>query len=201
MLAAAAAWDGLVDGLYSAAASFRSVILDLADGSWQGLSASSMLDSAKPYLKWIEMTAAQAEHGAVQARSAAAAYEAAVALTVSPVVIAANRSQLVSLVTTNFLGQDTPGIAATEADYSEMWAQNAAAMYGYASASLLNPFTVPAVEFTHDAAHVRDPPTLRRRRARLPRPRQIRGCIRPRLPRCGDSRRPHRHHPPRHNGH
>lgn len=71
------------------------------------------------------MAAAQVEHATVQARSAAAAYEAAVAMTVPPAVIAANRSQFVSLVTTNFLGQNTPEIAATEARYSEMWAQNA----------------------------------------------------------------------------
>jgi PPE-repeat protein len=84
MLAAAAAWDGLVDGLYSTAASFGSVILDLADDSWQGPSAASMVDAAKPYLRWMEVTAAQVEHAGVQARSAAAAYEAAVAMTVPP---------------------------------------------------------------------------------------------------------------------
>ena len=33
------------------------------------------------------------------------------------------------------LGQNTPAIAATEAQYAEMWAQDAAAMYGYAGSS------------------------------------------------------------------
>ncbi len=37
-----------------------------------------------------------------------------------------------SLVATNFLGKNTPAIAATEAHYGEMWAQDAAAMYAYA---------------------------------------------------------------------
>jgi PPE-repeat protein len=66
---------------------------------------------------------------------AAGAYEAAFAATVPPAVIAANRAQLMALIATNFLGQNTAAIAATEALYMEMWAQDAAAMYGYAGAS------------------------------------------------------------------
>jgi PPE-repeat protein len=120
-----------------------------------------MVDAAKPYLRWMAVTAVQIEHAAVQARSAAAAYEAAIAMTVPPAMIAANRSQFVSLVTTNFLAQNTPEIAATEAHYSEMWAQNAAAMYGYASSSStaaqLDPFTLPAVELADQAAQSRGP--------------------------------------------
>ena len=50
-------------------------------------------------------------------------------------MIAANRAQLASLVATNLLGQNTPAIAATEVHYAEMWAQDAAAMYGYAGSS------------------------------------------------------------------
>jgi PPE-repeat protein len=50
-------------------------------------------------------------------------------------VVAANRTQLMALIATNFLGQNTPAIAATEALYMEMWAQDAAAMYGYAGTS------------------------------------------------------------------
>jgi PPE-repeat protein len=51
------------------------------------------------------------------------------------------------LVATNFLGINTPAIMATEAQYAEMWAQDAAAMYGYAgssaAAATLTPFTAP----------------------------------------------------------
>jgi PPE-repeat protein len=51
------------------------------------------------------------------------------------------------LVATNIVGQNTPAIAATEAQYAEMWAQDAAAMYGYAGASAaattVTPFTSP----------------------------------------------------------
>ena len=68
-------------------------------------------------------------------------------MTVPPPVIAANRSLLMTLIATNVLGQNTTAIAATETDYAEMWAQDAAAMYGYAgssaAASTLTPFTSP----------------------------------------------------------
>ena len=50
-------------------------------------------------------------------------------------MIAANRTQLASLVATNIFGQNTPAIAANEAQYGEMWAQDATAMYGYAANS------------------------------------------------------------------
>jgi PPE-repeat protein len=40
-----------------------------------------------------------------------------------------------ALIATNILGQNTSAIAATEANYAEMWAQDATAMYGYASSS------------------------------------------------------------------
>jgi PPE-repeat protein len=68
-------------------------------------------------------------------------------------VIAANRALLTSLIATNVLGQNTPVIAATEAQYAEMWAQDAAAMYSYAASSAtatrLAPFT--AAPTTADA--------------------------------------------------
>ena len=50
-------------------------------------------------------------------------------------MIAANRALLAVLVATNFLGQNTPAIAANEATYAEFWAQDAVAMYGYAGAA------------------------------------------------------------------
>ena len=94
-----------------------------------------MAAAAAPYAAWMNTTAAQAEQTANQAMAAAAAYEAAFGMTVPPPVIAANRAQLASLVATNLLGQNGPAIAATEAHYGEMWAQDAAAMYGYAAQS------------------------------------------------------------------
>jgi PPE-repeat protein len=96
---------------------------------------------------WLAATGEQAGQTAAQATAAAGAYETAYAATVPPMVVAANRSLLAMLVATNFLGQNTPAIAATEAHYEEMWAQDAAAMYGYAGASAtaaqVTPFGAP----------------------------------------------------------
>ncbi len=45
-----------------------------------------------------------------------------------PSAVAANRVALQALVARNILGQNTPAIMATEAQYAEMWAQDVAAM-------------------------------------------------------------------------
>lgn len=147
LLAAAAAWDGLAGELSSTASSYQSVIEGLINGAWRGPTAMSMAAASAPYVTWMSASAAQAEQTATQARAAAAAYETAFAATVPPPVIAANRALLMALIATNILGQNTPAIAATEFHYAEMWAQDAAAMYGYAgssaTASRLTPFTQP----------------------------------------------------------
>jgi PPE-repeat protein len=147
MLAAAAAWDDLAAELSSTAASYASTVSSLTGGTWQGPSSESMATAAATYVEWMNTTAAQAEETGSQAKAAVAAYEAAFAATVPPPVIEANRALLMMLIATNILGQNTPAIAATEAHYMEMWAQDAGAMYGYAgsagSASVLTPFTEP----------------------------------------------------------
>jgi PPE-repeat protein len=147
MLAAAQAWAALADELYTAASSYQLVVADLTSDSWSGPSSASMAAAAAPYVAWLSSTAAQAEDTAARASAAAAAYESAFASTVPPPVIAANRSLLMTLVATNFLGQNTPAIAATEAQYAEMWAQDAVAMYTYAgssaAATALKPFNSP----------------------------------------------------------
>ena len=145
MLAAAAGWDGLADELYSAATTYGSVISGLTSGPWTGPASVSMAAAAASHVTWLMNTASLAEQAGAQAKAAAAAYAAAFAMTVPPPVIAANRAELMVLVATNILGQNTPAIAANEAQYAAMWARDAAAMYGYAassaSASTLTPFT------------------------------------------------------------
>ncbi|MGF2946977.1 PPE family protein [Mycobacterium sp. Lab-001] len=148
MLAAAAAWQGLATELHTSAFSYGSLITGLVDGPWQGPAATSMAAAAAPQVAWLTGTGERAEQAAAQAVAAATAYEAAVAATVPPAEIAANRALLLALLASNFLGQNTAAIAATEARYAEMWAQDAAAMYCYAgssaAASQLAPFTVAA---------------------------------------------------------
>jgi PPE-repeat protein len=147
MIAAAEAWQGLAAELHSAANSYQSVVSGLTAGSWSGPSSASMAAAAASYSGWLTATATQAEEAAAQAKAAVAAYQAAFTSTVPPTMVAANRSQLTTLVATNLFGRNTQAIAANEAQYGEMWAQDAAAMYGYAassaSATTLTPFTPP----------------------------------------------------------
>jgi len=150
LVAASAAWDQLAADLQSTAAGYGSVISGLTGSTWQGPASQAMAAAAAPHVSWLSATAGQAEQASAQAQAAVAAYEAAFAGTVPPPVIAANRALLMALVATNFLGQNTPAIMATEAQYAEMWAQDATTMYGYAgaasAASTLTPLTpAPAV--------------------------------------------------------
>ncbi|CQD17826.1 PPE family protein [Mycobacterium europaeum] len=147
MMAAAAAWNTLSAELSTIAAGYESVISELTGEQWMGPAAASAETAVQPFVTWLNTTAAAAQHAGAQAMASAAAYEAAFAMTVPPPVIEANRAQLAALVASNVLGQNTPAIMATEAQYSAMWAQDAAAMYGYAASSAaagkLNPLTSP----------------------------------------------------------
>ena len=147
MLAAAAAWNTMAAEMRSAATAYGSVVTELSSEGWLGPSSTSMLAAAAPYLSWLDGTAAQAEEVGSQAFAAVTAYESAFAMTVPPAAVAANRTQLAMLVATNVFGQNTPAIAATEAQYAEMWSQDAGAMNGYAAAAnaaaQFTPLTTP----------------------------------------------------------
>jgi PPE-repeat protein len=131
MLEAAAAWDGLASELASAASSFASVTSDLTGQAWQGPAAAAMMAAATPYAGFLSAAATQAQTASAQAQAVAAVFESSLAATVHPVMVASNRSDLVSLVMSNLFGQNAPAIAATEAEYEQMWAQDVAAMVGY----------------------------------------------------------------------
>ncbi len=161
MRTASAAWNLLAAELHSAATQYQSTI-DVLDDEWLGPTSATMAAAVDPYIAWMTTTGAQAEQTAAQASDAASAYETAYAMTVPPLEVAANRAQLAMLVATNVIGQNTPAIAANEAMYGEMWAQDAAAMYGYAgssaAASTVKPFTAapetsnPAAQATQGSA-------------------------------------------------
>lgn len=152
LLAAASAWSALAAELRSAALSYGTTISALADDEWRGSSSAAMADAAAPYVGWLNATAGQAEEAAAQASAAAAAYETAFTETVPPPVIAANRAQLRTLIAGNTLGVNTAAIAATEAQYGEMWAQDAAAMYRYAATSAVATQLTQFAEPQHTAS-------------------------------------------------
>ena len=147
MSAAALAWENLATELHSAASSYRTVVAGLTTGRWMGPSSLTMASAFGPYVAWTVGAAARAAEAAGQARLAVEAYEVAFAMTVPPPVVTANRVQLATLVATNFFGQNSPAIAANEAAYGEMWAQDALAMYQYAANSAaacdVTPFGAP----------------------------------------------------------
>ncbi|WP_052957066.1 PPE family protein [Mycolicibacter heraklionensis] len=147
MLTAASAWENLAAELHTTAATYDSVTSGLATGPWTGPAATAMAAAAAPYVTWLRGTGTQAEQTARQAVAAAEAYSTAVAAVVPPPVISANRVLLKQLVATNFFGQNSPAIGEAERQYAEMWAQDAAAMYRYASssatASALTEFSQP----------------------------------------------------------
>ena len=127
MLAAAAAWQSLAEELTYGGVRLRLGRLD--PGRWaveRVPSATSMAAAAAPYVTWLSATGDQAQQTAAQAAAAASAYESAFAATVPPPT---DRSQpkpcwqRSSRRTSS--RQNTPAIAATEALYAEMWAQDA----------------------------------------------------------------------------
>ncbi|SPM38156.1 hypothetical protein MNAB215_332 [Mycobacterium numidiamassiliense] len=135
LLTAAGSWDSLSADLGTVAEVYESVLWSLTSLQWRGPTAEAMVATATPYMSWLHTTAERAMQTAVRARLAAAAYELAHAMTVPPAAVAANRTQLTALIATNFFGQNTAAIAATEAQYAEYWAQDVTAMTGYAASS------------------------------------------------------------------
>jgi PPE-repeat protein len=131
----AAAWDELATELRRTADYYLSVISGNSSEGCLGPASPSMATTLTSLAAQMSTTAARAEQAGAQAKAEVRAYEAALANTVPPQVIATNRSLSMFLIANNILGQNTPAIATTEAHYGEMCAQNAAAMYGYASSS------------------------------------------------------------------
>ncbi|MEI7715729.1 MAG: PPE family protein, partial [Mycobacterium sp.] len=137
MMAAASAWNGLAAELNSAALGYDKVVTTLTGEEWLGPASASMAASVQPYITWMTTTATQVEQAAVQAQSAAAHFENVLREVVPPPLIAANRMELVQAQQTNVLGLNNGVIAQLEAQYSEFWAQNAAALYSYAGQSAI----------------------------------------------------------------
>jgi PPE-repeat protein len=131
LMEAAAAWNSLAADLESTATQYQTVITNLTTGPWLGPSSARMAAATAPYIAWLQGTAATAAQTGAQAQVAAAAYQAAYASMVPLPEIAANRALLAQLVANNFLGQNTGAIATTEANYLDMWIQDALTMDTY----------------------------------------------------------------------
>jgi PPE-repeat protein len=131
LLEAATAWDGLAADLEATATQYQTAITNLTTGTWLGPSSAHMAAAAEPYIAWLQSTAAEAAQTGAQAKAAAGAYQTAYASMVPPSAITANRAELTTLVSNNFLGQNTGAIAQNEAEYLDMWIQDALGMDTY----------------------------------------------------------------------
>ena len=162
LLAAASAWNGLAAELNSTAMGYDKVVTSLSSEEWLGPASAAMAQAVSPYVAWMNTTAVQAEQAAVQARAAAAAYETALTSMVPLPQVVSNRAQVAQLMSANVFGQYSGQIANLESEYSQMWAQDAAAMYAYAgnsaTAAKVTPFSSapqianPAASSTQAAA-------------------------------------------------
>src|ERR1700742_1221467 len=128
---ASTAWSELAADLEATATQYQTLITNLVTGSWLGPSSAQMASATAPYIAWMQGTAATAAQTGAQAQVAAAAYQTAYASMVPLPEIAANRALLAELVSNNFLGQNTGAIATTEANYLDMWIQDALGMDTY----------------------------------------------------------------------
>ena len=131
LLEASAAWNSLATDLESTATQYQTLVTNLVTGSWLGPSSVQMASATAPYIAWLQGTAATAAQTGAQAQAAAGAYQSAYASMVPLPVIEANRTELATLVSNNFLGQNTGAIATNEAEYLDMWIQDALTMDTY----------------------------------------------------------------------
>jgi PPE-repeat protein len=155
MTTAASAWRSLAAELNSAAQGYENVITQLSSEEWLGPASTKAAQALTPYVTWMKTTAAEAEHTASQLDSASAAFESAFASVVPPPLIAQNRALLTQALQTNVLGQNTNVISQLEAQYSQMWAQDASTLYNYAAqsstATKVTPFQSAPEVSTQDA--------------------------------------------------
>ncbi|MCV7032637.1 PPE family protein [Mycobacterium sherrisii] len=142
--AAAEAWDRLATQLADMAAGYGAVCSRLG---WTAHDAAPIARGLADYTTWLSATAARARQAALCAKVTAHIHDSTFAATVAPDVIATNRRRNRALAVDNPLGQASVAIAEVDADYEQMWAQDAAAMYAYARASAavaaLSPFSSP----------------------------------------------------------
>ncbi len=169
LLEAAAAWDGLAGDLEATATQYQTAVTNLTTGPWLGPSSARMASATAPYIAWLQSTAATAAQTGTQAKVAAAAYQTAYASMVPPPEIAANRAELATLVANNFLGQNTGAIATNEANYLDMWIQDALGMDTYqmnSQAATALPAQAAAPQVASGAVPAAARPRAPRRRGR-----------------------------------
>ncbi|GAB3134274.1 hypothetical protein GCM10027289_25840 [Tsukamurella serpentis] len=144
--AAAAAWASVAASV-SARSAFLTALLPRLAASWQAPETSLMTRNVAMYLAHNEGVRVQSLLASTRHTKQAADYSAALAGMAQLPEIAQNHVTNAVLHATNFLGVNTAAIAANEAEYAAMWAQNASMMTVYLANSVANmtfePFVPP----------------------------------------------------------
>jgi PPE-repeat protein len=144
LLVASRAWERLGTDLEDSIRDYAPVLSSLTE-AWRGPSATAMTQAVGPYVTWLRTTAQQCQQLSSSAQVAAAAFGSTLVSVVHPSVVSANRAQLAHLLATNAFGMNLPAIAATEAQYQVMWANNSSAIFRYQAASAQ---ALPVSQFT-----------------------------------------------------
>lgn len=133
--AAATALQVLADTLASEGAMMGSTTVGTAVAGWQGAGGVSMLASSTQYIAALELLMAWVQDASQAAAGIAEAYQTASATMIPGQVCDTNRITQAGLVSTNFMGFNTPGIIALDTEYfGHLWTNNAAVMAAYESA-------------------------------------------------------------------
>jgi PPE-repeat protein len=145
MMAAATAYANLAAEVSATATQWESIVSFLTTEQWTGGGSAAAATAAQPIVTYLTDTATALEQAAAQATASAAAYETAFAATVPPPVVAANRAMQMALLPFAVIPMVAAEIAALDAQYAEMWVQDALAMTAYqaaaTAASVLTPVT------------------------------------------------------------
>lgn len=99
--------------------------------AWQGVGGAAMEMTAGEFIAMCEAVSAWCQQGSFEAAAVAEAHGFALAQMVPAEVCLENRSELATLVATNFLGVNTPAIGVNNATYTGYWITNATARSGY----------------------------------------------------------------------
>jgi PPE-repeat protein len=129
--AAAAAHQAAAAMLSAEIATMGTSTSSTAAVGWQGAGGAAMTMTAQAFGAVLGMAVAWFEEAVVQATAIVDAYHLAATTMVPGPVSDQNLLDTEALVATNFLGQNSPAIAALVAEYGRQWVQNAAIMSGF----------------------------------------------------------------------
>ncbi len=121
---------------------------------WQGTGAAAAAAAAETYISWLTTLHAAVVQAAAQAAASAAAFNVVHTPAfpgvgvVDPATVLTNRTTQAALVATNVLGVNSAAIAALDALYAAMWAQDVAAMSVYQATSAAAGVLPPLVSVT-----------------------------------------------------